>query len=77
MEIIIKNLDHTFNHNAPAVHALDQLSLHIKSGEFVGIIGANGCGKSTLLRILANLIQPTRGSVSLAVSRFRDDAIAM
>lgn len=65
MEILVNNLAHTYNHNAPAVKALELLNLHIRDGEFVAIVGANGCGKSTLLRIMANLIQPTRGNVLL------------
>jgi len=65
MEIDVNNLAHVYNHTVPEVKALELLSLHIRDGEFVAIVGANGCGKSTLLRIMANLIQPTRGSVLL------------
>lgn len=45
--------------------ALDELSLRIKKGEFVSLIGHSGCGKSTVLNILAGLLQATEGGVAL------------
>lgn len=45
--------------------ALQEISLSIEQGEFVSIVGPSGCGKSTLLRIIADLIAPTNGSVSV------------
>ena len=44
---------------------LNQISLDIGEGEFVGIIGPNGCGKSTLIRHFNALLQPDRGSVEV------------
>jgi NitT/TauT family transport system ATP-binding protein len=46
-------------------HALDDITLDVRPGEFVSLIGPSGCGKSTLLRIVGDLIQPTRGEVSV------------
>jgi len=39
--------------------------MHIRRGEFVGIIGTNGAGKTTLLKVCCGLIKPTRGTVTL------------
>lgn len=46
-------------------HALKGISFDIKKGEFFGILGRNGSGKSTLLKILAEIYQPTGGSVGI------------
>lgn len=45
-------------------HALRDISFDIKQGEFFGILGRNGSGKSTMLKIIAQIYQPTTGSVS-------------
>ena len=47
------------------VEALAGCSLEVAAGSFCVIIGPNGCGKSTLLRLIAGLLQPTAGSVSV------------
>jgi NitT/TauT family transport system ATP-binding protein len=47
------------------VHALDDVSLTLRPGEFVSLIGPSGCGKSTMLRLIANLIEPTSGSITV------------
>ena len=48
------------------VPALDRVSFTVGEGEFVSLVGPSGCGKSTLLRIVAGLVEPTRGAVLVA-----------
>jgi phosphonate transport system ATP-binding protein len=45
------------------VHAVDNVSLSIPGGQFIGVIGRSGAGKSTLLRLLNRLTEPTTGRV--------------
>lgn len=45
--------------------ALENISFNIKKGEVVGLVGLNGSGKSTLLKIIAGVMKPTKGSVSV------------
>ena len=45
------------------VRALDQVSIDVRQGEVVGLVGESGCGKSTLGRIVAGILEPTRGTL--------------
>ena len=47
------------------LQVLKKISMYIKPGEIVTIIGANGAGKSTLLKILSRITPPTRGRVEI------------
>ncbi|MGF7048241.1 ABC-2 type transport system ATP-binding protein [Paenibacillus sp. DS2015] len=46
-------------------HALKNVTMEIKPGKIVGLLGSNGSGKSTLMKIVAGLVQPTSGVVSI------------
>lgn len=61
--IEIRGLDKTYANGG--VHALSNIDLNIKDGEFVCVVGPSGCGKSTLLRILAGLDDYDTGAASL------------
>jgi len=60
-----ENLSLTFQTNDGPVHALADIDLTIDKGEFVSFIGPSGCGKTTFLRVMADLEQPTSGSICI------------
>ncbi len=47
----------------PSITAINKLSLHIKHGDRVGLVGHNGSGKSTLLKVIAGILEPTHGEL--------------
>jgi NitT/TauT family transport system ATP-binding protein len=61
--VTLERVGKRFGEGPAAVQALTNIDLGVAAGEFVSLIGPSGCGKSTLLRIVANLIEPTEGSV--------------
>ena len=62
--IEIKHLTHIYSPNTPFAHrALDDISLSIFPGEYLGIIGRTGSGKSTLIQHLNGLLRPTQGQI--------------
>lgn len=65
MSVVIETLNRTFIKSQQVVHALHDVNLHIKQGEFITIIGPSGCGKSTLLKIIAGLDLNFEGKVKI------------
>jgi NitT/TauT family transport system ATP-binding protein len=61
--IQVERVSHQF---PDGLQAIADVSLTIKQGAFVALVGASGVGKSTLLRIIAGLLPPTQGRISLA-----------
>jgi NitT/TauT family transport system ATP-binding protein len=60
----VRGVSKVFNAGRPnEVPALVEVDLAIEPGEFVSLIGPSGCGKSTQLRLIANLLEPTTGSI--------------
>lgn len=62
----IQNLTKIFNEGKPnMVEAVQDVSLTVKSGEFISLIGPSGCGKSTMLRLIGGLLPITSGDLSV------------
>ena len=72
--IEVNHLSHLYvDENGNDVRALDDVSLSIRRGEFVAIIGTNGSGKSTLAKHFNVLLQPTEGTVTVCGFNTLDD----
>jgi ribose transport system ATP-binding protein len=54
------------NKSFPGVHALKDVSIEVRRGEIIGLIGENGAGKSTLMKILSGVYQPDSGRILVA-----------
>jgi len=64
--IAVANVDVTYGvGGAEPVKALSGINLEIPEGAFVSLVGPSGCGKSTLLKVVADLMAPTRGTVTV------------
>jgi peptide/nickel transport system ATP-binding protein/oligopeptide transport system ATP-binding protein len=59
-----------FRRQIGAVHAVDGVSLEVRRGETLGLVGETGCGKSTTARVMMRLLDPTSGTI-----RFEDEDI--
>lgn len=66
MSIKLEGVSYAYAQGTPyASDALNDVSITIEKGEFVGIMGKTGCGKSTLIQLMAGLLNPTAGTVFL------------
>ena len=63
LAVDVRNVSLTFETADGKVDALSNVSLQIADGEFVSFIGPSGCGKTTMLRVIADLQQPTAGTL--------------
>lgn len=71
--IMVHDVDYVYSNGTIA---LKQVSLNIKKGEFIAIMGQNGAGKTTLIRTFNGLIRPTKGSIFLEGENIDSKTIA-
>lgn len=65
-EIMLDNIGMTYKSDDNRdVTALTSITLDIRKGEFISLLGPSGCGKTTLLRIIADLLTPTQGTITV------------
>ena len=61
----LKDVSYSYHTLKGETSALKDISFEVNKGEFIAIVGPSGCGKSTLLSIIAGLIEPEDGEISL------------
>ncbi|MCB1377327.1 MAG: ABC transporter ATP-binding protein [Alphaproteobacteria bacterium] len=64
-ELVINNVDKIYRSRKAPVHAVKTLSLQVKPGEIVALLGSSGCGKTSTLRMIAGFEDVTNGTISL------------
>jgi NitT/TauT family transport system ATP-binding protein len=65
MQIVVRNVAVDFEHSGRMQRVLQGINIGVPKGSFVSLIGPSGCGKSTLLKLLAGLVIPTEGTVTV------------
>ncbi|BFG79349.1 ABC transporter ATP-binding protein [Paraburkholderia terrae] len=65
LSISCRNINVRFFTDRRSVTAIEGLSLDVAAGEFLTLLGPSGCGKSTFLRVVADLVKPSRGEISV------------
>ena len=69
-KIDVRSLERSFQvENGKQVRALGPVDIQVRDGEFLCVVGPSGCGKSTLLRVLAGLINPSKGEATIAAGQ--------
>lgn len=63
--IVIDNIRKVYRKDETETVAIENFDLTIRKGELVSLIGPSGCGKTTILRMIAGLLEPTEGSITI------------
>nr|WP_205828386.1 ABC transporter ATP-binding protein [Brevibacillus laterosporus] len=63
--LVVKQVSQSFTDSGCTIEVLQQISLEVKKGEFVSLIGPSGSGKSTLFHIIGGLLSPIHGSITI------------
>ena len=61
----ISGIHKSFDTGDSRIHVVDNVTLDVAHGEFVSLLGPSGCGKSTLLRLIAGLVEPDSGVITI------------
>ena len=67
--VSIDSVSKLYGNGSGRLHAVDRISVDVRTSEFVCLVGASGCGKSTLLSMIAGLDKPTAGSATVHEGR--------
>ncbi|MBM5793289.1 MAG: ABC transporter ATP-binding protein [Cyanobacteria bacterium K_DeepCast_0m_m1_088] len=65
MHLRIANVGKSFGYGSSSKEVLRNVSFHVRSGEFVALVGSSGSGKSTVMRLIAGLDRPSSGTISI------------
>ena len=79
IQVRVRGVTKTFRRGSEQLKVLDQLSVEIPEGQFLGLMGPSGSGKTTLLNLIAGLDTPDSGSVEVAgaeISKMSEGALA-
>lgn len=69
VDVELENVSMSFTQIRGGLHVLDSINLKVHRGKLITIVGPSGCGKTTLLKIIAGLLKPTDGKVTLDADR--------